>query len=136
MILISLSRGSGELAHNNEKGIADALFMSVGEFRSAASCHLSPSVAYLGMALKTLSKVRLAIELDPIVTRWDHTALSMVEPLIEIANQFRDVQPGKNDVQFLTKIEAAASHLAAGSQGRFSMVLNSIVHAIRAFRQP
>ena len=128
---IRLSRGRGASGRNNQKCIADALHMSLPELDSGVRCHIGPAAAYLGLCVQILSKVQLAIEIDPVVHRWDHTSLSIVPPLLRIAEREKHRKRGRNDGAFLEKLASDLAGLMSVAKGRFSEIANSTLDAIR-----
>lgn len=76
--LITVSRGNGEIANNNFKGIAKALGLSEFELTDSIGCNLGRECVYLCLCARLLKSTKERIIIDPIVHR--------EEEVIEIDN--------------------------------------------------
>lgn len=116
---ICVSRGSGSVALNNKKGVADVFNMSIRELDVASECGISASLAYLGMCVHVLRRARMAIDFDPIVYPWRHTLLPIISPLLRIAGREMHGKKGRNDAKFADKLFSHIGEASDGAEGEF-----------------
>lgn len=132
--LLSISRGSGEVARNNQKGVADALFMSLTELDEATRCRYGPAVAYLGIGVQVLRKMRFRIELDPIVYGWNDSVVGCIPALIKVAERQKLRKRGEKDSIFLVKLDDEVRRQLADAEGTFRDMARALAAAIREHR--
>jgi hypothetical protein len=128
---ISLSRGTGAVSRNNQKSIADAMFMSLSELNDASTCGIGPAAAYLGMCVRVLWLAKLAISEDPITFPWNHPAIALVGPLLRIAERERARKRGRNDPRFLGKLLDRLHMLRGDMRGELLNATDRVLVVIR-----
>jgi hypothetical protein len=120
-VLLSLSRGRGDLHRNNTKGIAVVLGLSVRELNSSVACTISGRVCYFSAAAAVISRIYQHLSRkDPVVHRWEHDLVSVAIQLSELSQTFEKRPLSKSETTIVTKHEAQLQEIANRTDGQLS----------------